>query len=921
MRAGSTFGPPHSLEERFMARTWKLLAAGLFLVLWSPNEAQAQQQPKKPALISPPSPCTTPRIGTVTPEFIVLQSNPVSITILGTCLEKAKVTLDPGIAPEDEKVTEQSDNKISLTLTLRAAGHYTICAGTPCGPDLGPTILAVSDEACAAVKSGSRRIRLASEPSSDPDTPLVASCTLRKSYADLAVIVDAPTARSCTAQNPDDPNSECLDGAAQKRHGARKNQPLNLNAGDTARIYITNKNPFRETYKFTSADQQIQDDDIGSFLSLLVPSLGGGASKASTTGGTPTADQSTQGEKQTAAFRQQINAMFPTVQMAGQVNELTGLSAKASDKKQTGNFFADATRAQELSNQLFSEQQDVHRVLNEFRGSVPVSAVANPDEIDKADKDLAKADEAQKRLVRVSDSKPKGDAANRATVIQAAGAAQDLQLHLHNSASHLGALNFLAFPVTAPPGEEADACRAAVQDRVDTLVLNYRFFAAAYNEIRSELISKQPQRREDCEELRNKASGLWELVNRENAKMLDVQIDFNLRDVTAVTGTPKAKNQPEKKAALGRAAPNPTQDSQDAAGTSPTDSLKNSACVLTALHTKVSPALSQSVSALEAVLVNPNAFVSTFQIGPYADATQVDWTLQAIVNKPALAPLAIADFNSAIDSCINPTPAAKAAAPEATQGSESAASWNGNTPTAFLRNASFQLPVRHIFAAPEPPAGGAAQSTSKTSKTQSKNPSSPSSTGDGSAPQSSPSPSSPDDSTTIIHGRRINFGSERFIVSIGMAGANLLQQGFGQAVGQPSFDTSGKPVTGQATTNVVSLTDNTSYRLSPMAFLNSRVLQPAGWTNATYATFGITAKSDNSNVRPEYMLGLSQSFLNRHFLLTAGAYIGQQTSLTGGLKVNQAVPSGLTGSLSTTSRYKPAFALAISWRVPGLSKK
>lgn len=94
----------------------------------------------------------------------------------------------------------------------------------------------------------------------------------------------------------------------------------------------------------------------------------------------------------------------------------------------------------------------------------------------------------------------------------------------------------------------------------------------------------------------------------------------------------------------------------------------------------------------------------------------------------------------------------------------------------------------------------------------------------------------------------------------GLTGSPLALWEFGKGVGQ-AFDASGNPVSGQTTANIITLKTDHSYRLSPMVFLNTRVYQWSGRAEALYATLGLTAKSDSNGVAPEYLIGLSQSFV------------------------------------------------------------
>ena len=84
--------------------------------------------------------------------------------------------------------------------------------------------------------------------------------------------------------------------------------------------------------------------------------------------------------------------------------------------------------------------------------------------------------------------------------------------------------------------------------------------------------------------------------------------------------------------------------------------------------------------------------------------------------------------------------------------------------------------------------------------------------------------------------------------------------------------------------------------------------------DAWYATFGVTANSDNKGTTPEFLLGGSRSFAQHKFFVTLGAYIGEQQKLDGGLQVGQTIPSTLTGELPVTKSYPASWGFGISYR-------
>jgi hypothetical protein len=919
-----------------------------------------------------------PRIGVVTPDFIVLASppsgSPFRVIIRGTCLTGAHFAMTPEPTPTlasssapvlspapspipTPQITVSSPDANKVTADIGAPpGRFTICANQNADQNCiwggGPIIQVLSAGICGPVDPGGTAISsLESEQfPEEGTTPLVAECDLDKAgppadSIDKAIIVDGATGYTCIAADKREPNVCSTDVPRKKQK-----KPLSLQSGDIVLVYVKNKNPFRETYKFSSTDQQIKDDDIGSFLALLVPSLGGGGSSKSdkgSGGSAPKADAST------------LNSLRSSLSDAtASLNSVQSLKA--------GGHIAEADQELHSLNEKLGAPEA--ELKNEAEKQELAMAFLPPDTRETVAADVEAADPAIQTSEKNRDKLPQPSAKPHPpkTLENEYRLTQERVEKLKTANSEL-------LDAVAVINEQIDrtnairACSNSVQQRVDNLVFNYHFFAAAYNEVRNQLVSGKVKGPDSCKALRENATALWELANAENEKLLSTQINFNLRDVAALIDQEKAKtakpsDNGSAKAPAGNGSATPgtatraRHSSTDSglsteAGTKKEDpkaneqdrqyalaldaqanSLKGSICILKALHTEVSPVLPDSMATVESVFVNPNAFVSTYQIGPYADPTQVDWTLTKTIIKPVVAGISVAKFNSDIDDCISNSSAKPADSTDSTKKKDSGSAGLYGTipfhhpsyrPAALnhleLRNASFSpaaTPFFDPFVEPTPQKSDPKNSGAKKDSSGAK---SGDSSGDNSNPQQNPSGS--DDSSTTTRGKRINFGAERFIVSIGLTGAALGQNEFGKAIGQPLFDASGNPVTSpQPLTTIVIQKNNSTYRLSPMAFLNTRIYQRAEWINATYATFGITAKSDAPGVRPEYMLGLSQSFFERHMLLTLGFYAGQQSSLAGGLKVNQAVPTSLTGDLAINSPYRFRFGAALSWRVPGLSK-
>ena len=160
-----------------------------------------------------------------------------------------------------------------------------------------------------------------------------------------------------------------------------------------------------------------------------------------------------------------------------------------------------------------------------------------------------------------------------------------------------------------------------------------------------------------------------------------------------------------------------------------------------------------------------------------------------------------------------------------------------------------------------------------------------------------------EEATTVRLKQPLVFGGQRLAVTGGLTTGVLRKQEF-----QRSTSISG----GQSQT-VIGLKTDSSVRLSPMVYSHARLFNQDRSGDAWYATLGVTANSDNKGTSPEFLLGASRS-VHQRFFLTAGAYIGEQQRLDGGLHVGDVIPSSFTGELPVTKSYRPGFAFAISFR-------
>lgn len=150
------------------------------------------------------------------------------------------------------------------------------------------------------------------------------------------------------------------------------------------------------------------------------------------------------------------------------------------------------------------------------------------------------------------------------------------------------------------------------------------------------------------------------------------------------------------------------------------------------------------------------------------------------------------------------------------------------------------------------------------------------------------------------------FGKPRLVVSGGIGSALLSKQEFQRSMS----------ISGTTTQTVIGLKTNSKIRVTPMLYghtylswLNTRH-DPDGF----YATFGVTANSDNKGTDPEFLFGLSRSFVQQRFFLTAGAYLGERQKLDGGLYVGEVIPSSFTTDLPVTKSYHTGFGFGVSYR-------
>lgn len=150
----------------------------------------------------------------------------------------------------------------------------------------------------------------------------------------------------------------------------------------------------------------------------------------------------------------------------------------------------------------------------------------------------------------------------------------------------------------------------------------------------------------------------------------------------------------------------------------------------------------------------------------------------------------------------------------------------------------------------------------------------------------------------------LTFGSPVFVLSGGMVISMLDQRQYVRV--QSAREGSGGAI---ELVNRVGRSEASNFRLLPMALLHIKVYPKY------FVSIGATAKPDKQGTQPEFLFGGSRSFASGWLFLTAGAYIGKQNSLEGGLFEGAIVPSTLAEipmRKSTAVRF--GFSLSIKLR-------
>jgi len=153
----------------------------------------------------------------------------------------------------------------------------------------------------------------------------------------------------------------------------------------------------------------------------------------------------------------------------------------------------------------------------------------------------------------------------------------------------------------------------------------------------------------------------------------------------------------------------------------------------------------------------------------------------------------------------------------------------------------------------------------------------------------------------------IRIGGVPFNLAIGFAYTSLEQRTYDEIVGF-ARDRQGNLTNGQNLARIVGVTSSSSYRLTPVAMLHTRLTNLGA--HDFYFTTGITGKKTDNDLDVEYLLGGSINMYRRKVFLTVGTFVGKQQILGGNFFEGAAL--GKSQSVTTTDRYvwKPAFSFS-----------
>ena len=122
---------------------------------------------------------------------------------------------------------------------------------------------------------------------------------------------------------------------------------------------------------------------------------------------------------------------------------------------------------------------------------------------------------------------------------------------------------------------------------------------------------------------------------------------------------------------------------------------------------------------------------------------------------------------------------------------------------------------------------------------------------------------------------------------------------------------------GASGANQFGITDNQDRILLPVVLAHVRLAEGSSHHYAVFGTFGVSAHSQGSGTggsAAEYLAGFSLG-LFRTMFVTAGVHFGKVSALSGGYKVGDPVPAGVT-TPPVTGSYSAGFGLAFTFTKP-----
>ena len=122
---------------------------------------------------------------------------------------------------------------------------------------------------------------------------------------------------------------------------------------------------------------------------------------------------------------------------------------------------------------------------------------------------------------------------------------------------------------------------------------------------------------------------------------------------------------------------------------------------------------------------------------------------------------------------------------------------------------------------------------------------------------------------------------------------------------------------GSTGANQFGITNTAHISPLPIAMISGRIAESSNHKIGLYGSFGTAAHTQGAGTggsSAEFLTGLSIGLL-RTIYITPGWHVGTVSSLNGGYKVGDAVPTGVT-AVPVKSAYESGFGLAITFTKP-----